>query len=149
MKKILLLTILSFSFLIAQEFGAKLSDAKKTELSELVNFPSKFHQKTVKTEGVIDNVCQEKGCWMTLKADDKIVLIRFKDYAFFVPKNSAGKKVILEGAFIDLSQIKTKKKDCKGKHKDGYGKKEHKDYDEKKKKNAANYKIVASGVKIL
>ena len=56
---------------------------------------------TIRTQmiGEIKEVCQNKGCWMkvALASDDEI-FVRFKDYAFFVPKDAAGKKVVLNGA---------------------------------------------------
>ncbi len=47
-------------------------------------------------------VCQMKGCWMRVAlAGDETVMVRFKDYGFFVPKDIAGKEVWVEGkAFI-------------------------------------------------
>ena len=47
-------------------------------------------------------VCQMKGCWMRVElAHEQSVMVRFKDYGFFVPKNIAGREVWLEGkAFV-------------------------------------------------
>ena len=44
-----------------------------------------------------------KGCWMTLNmADGNQVMVKFKDYGFFVPKDIAGKEVIINGkAFVE------------------------------------------------
>lgn len=51
----------------------------------------------------VREVCQAKGCWMILDlADGKEVMVKFKDYGFFVPKDIAGKNVIISGlAFIN------------------------------------------------
>lgn len=50
----------------------------------------------------VNEVCQVKGCWMTADlGDDKEVQVRFKDYAFFMPKNISGDDVIVNGkAFV-------------------------------------------------
>ncbi len=49
--------------------------------------------------GEITEVCQAKGCWMKVKLDaDNEVFVRFKDYGFFVPKDAAGKTVVMNGA---------------------------------------------------
>ncbi|MBO0341723.1 MAG: DUF4920 domain-containing protein [Bacteroidota bacterium] len=49
--------------------------------------------------GEIKEVCQSKGCWMKVQLDsDDEVFVRFKDYGFFVPKDAAGKKVVMNGA---------------------------------------------------
>tara|TARA_R110002049_G_scaffold95397_8_gene234282 strand:+ start:6437 stop:6940 length:504 start_codon:yes stop_codon:yes gene_type:complete len=51
----------------------------------------------------VNDVCQAKGCWMTLNLEDgNEVMVTFKDYGFFMPKNIAGKAVIVNGkAFVN------------------------------------------------
>ncbi|PKQ46227.1 DUF4920 domain-containing protein [Confluentibacter flavum] len=51
----------------------------------------------------VSSVCQAKGCWMTLDLEDgKEIMVKFKDYGFFVPKDIVGKEVVINGlAFID------------------------------------------------
>ncbi len=52
----------------------------------------------VKVEGTISEVCAAKGCWMKVRGDDGAeVLVRFKDYAFFVPRNAAGRTMWATG----------------------------------------------------
>jgi len=52
----------------------------------------------VKITGVIEEVCQKKGCWMNVNlGSGQSMKIRFKDYAFFVPKNASGKTAVFEG----------------------------------------------------
>ncbi len=81
------------------KYGAPLGDAPKVALADLVKDPAAWTGKTVRTEGVVSAVCQEKGCWMVLKSGEKSVRVTFKDYGFFVPKDSAGATVVLEGVF--------------------------------------------------
>lgn len=46
----------------------------------------------------VDEVCQAKGCWMKLSLDNgEEVMVKFKDYGFFMPKNIAGQEVIVNG----------------------------------------------------
>ncbi len=60
----------------------------------------------VKLHGKIEEVCQKKGCWMTIPVGDKSMRIRFKDYGFFMPKDCSGKEVIFEGkAFYDTTSV--------------------------------------------
>lgn len=48
--------------------------------------------------GQVLNVCQAKGCWVDVKlADNSVMKVKFKDYAFFLPKDIAGKTVVLNG----------------------------------------------------
>ena len=43
----------------------------------------------VKFKSNIKNVCKKKGCWMTIELPSgKEAFVKFKDYAFFVPKNA-------------------------------------------------------------
>ncbi|PJC07231.1 MAG: DUF4920 domain-containing protein, partial [Flavobacteriaceae bacterium CG_4_9_14_0_8_um_filter_34_30] len=50
------------------------------------------------------------GCWMKMDLGEKEVMIKFKDYAFFMPKDIAGKEVILNGkAFIEEMSIEDQK----------------------------------------
>lgn len=61
----------------------------------------------VKLTGTINEVCQKKGCWMTMNiGNDKTMQVRFKDYAFFVPKDASGKTAVVEGvAFTDTTSV--------------------------------------------
>ena len=49
---------------------------------------------------VVD-VCQTKGCWMNIvdpmSGDSSAVFVQFQDYGFFMPKDIAGREVIVEG----------------------------------------------------
>tara|TARA_B100000401_G_scaffold204396_1_gene137863 strand:- start:564 stop:1013 length:450 start_codon:yes stop_codon:yes gene_type:complete len=49
-------------------------------------------------EGQIIDVCPKKGCWMNVKTDKDTIFVKFRDYAFFVPKSGIqGKKVFMSG----------------------------------------------------
>lgn len=46
----------------------------------------------------VTSVCQAKGCWMTLDlGGNEDVMVKFKNYGFFVPKDISGKEVIVNG----------------------------------------------------
>ena len=71
-----------------------LSNYKALKLGDTINL--KFNAN-------IKEVCSKKGCWMTLPAgnDDETIMVRFKDYGFFMPLDAAGKEVIVAGkAFV-------------------------------------------------
>lgn len=64
----------------------------------------------------IKDVCQKKGCWMSLQLpDEKESFVKFKDYAFFVPLNAAGQDAVVSGkAFvseISVAQLRHYAKD--------------------------------------
>ncbi len=53
---------------------------------------------TGKATGKVLSVCQEKGCWMKIeKANGETMMVKFKDYGFFMPKNIVGKEVVVDG----------------------------------------------------
>lgn len=59
-----------------------------------------------KMKGEIIEVCSKKGCWMTLDMgnDDK-VMVRFKDYGFFMPLNAEGEVVVNGKAFVTETSV--------------------------------------------
>ena len=51
-----------------------------------------------KMSAKIDEVCQAKGCWMKLDLPNgEQVMVKFKDYEFFMPKDISGREVIING----------------------------------------------------
>jgi hypothetical protein len=47
------------------------------------------------------SVCQSKGCWMRVDVGEQEAMVKFKDYAFFMPKDLAGQEVVIQGkAFV-------------------------------------------------
>ena len=64
--------------------------------------------KNVKVAGVVDAVCKVRGCWMNIKSDAGAspMFVKFKDYAFFMPKDLAGKRVVMTGdAFKEIISV--------------------------------------------
>jgi len=119
MKKIipLLLTVFCFSFhmkSIAQEKFASYGDAisKEGALSKeqmLTKYATLKEGDTinVKFRTKINNVCAKKGCWMNVALTDKEqAFVKFKDYAFFMPLDSKGNEVIVNGkAFVSVESV--------------------------------------------
>ncbi|MBL8805102.1 MAG: DUF4920 domain-containing protein [Planctomycetes bacterium] len=58
-----------------------------------------YDGKTVLLEGAVKEVCKVKGCWMTMAESGQTMRVTFENYAFFVPKDCAGRKVVVEGKF--------------------------------------------------
>jgi hypothetical protein len=53
---------------------------------------------TGKVSGKVVEVCQEKGCWMKVeKTNGETMMVKFKDYKYFMPKDIVGKDVVLDG----------------------------------------------------
>jgi Domain of unknown function (DUF4920) len=102
MKKLLVLLVVlgSLQNLAAQKFDTfgKKINAKNAQNVSVAKQVTATSPKTLKLEGEVESVCQAAGCWMKLKLENgETMRVSFKDYGFFVPKNIAGKKVIIEG----------------------------------------------------
>ncbi|MBP7822176.1 MAG: DUF4920 domain-containing protein, partial [Saprospiraceae bacterium] len=97
-------------------------------------------------KGTVEAVCQAKGCWMSLKSasdPSKLILVKFKDYAFFMPKDIAGKTVVVQGsAYKEVTSIEELKHYAED---EGKSKKEI----DAIKSPKEEYKFMAEGVIIL
>ncbi len=92
------------TFTVVEEFyGEKIDNNNIVEYSTVKEEVEKNGTLTAKIQGEILSTCAKKGCWMELKAGDDTLMVRFKDYGFFVPKEGAeGKTAIINGeAFFD------------------------------------------------
>jgi hypothetical protein len=102
-----------------KNFGAKIStDKALTKEQMLQKYRSLKPGDTVvvKFRSKVKEVCQKKGCWMAMELPGgKESFVKFKDYAFFVPLNSAESEAIVSGkAFVSetsVSQLKHYAKD--------------------------------------
>ncbi|RSK24058.1 DUF4920 domain-containing protein [Hymenobacter metallilatus] len=79
-------------------YGSAITAAGAQPLSALNTVLGDQDSAQVKLVGKADAVCQAKGCWLTMKTPDgQEMRVRFKDYAFFVPKDISGKTVVING----------------------------------------------------
>ena len=103
-KLIIYITILSF-FSCAENQSKELKFyGDKISINNIIDFKKvKKLSETqpvidTKIEGTILSTCPKKGCWMQVKVQEDTILVRFKDYGFFVPKSGAeNKRVIMQG----------------------------------------------------
>ena len=52
----------------------------------------------IRMKGEIISTCPMKGCWMNMNIANDTILVRFKDYGFFVPKTGVeGNTAIING----------------------------------------------------
>ena len=75
------------------------ADAKRVYLAAVVAKPANYTTDAVVTEGVVDKVCQQAGCWMQIapKSGEAGMHVTFKDGAFVVPKDCSGHTARLFG----------------------------------------------------
>ena len=92
-------------------YGSKINlkeiENYKLKKNKLLNNPN----NDVKIQGKIISTCPMKGCWMKMNVNNDTLLVRFKDYGFFVPKTgSEGKSVIINGKLsidtLSVGQLK-------------------------------------------
>lgn len=147
MKKAVAVTLVLLTFaavVVAAETikrGAPLSDAKPTPLADILKSPDAYTKSPVVVDGVIEAVCEMKGCWMELapEAGKAGMHVTFKDYGFFVPTDSKGLKARAEG----VVEVKTLTK-AEADHLEGEGAKLTRNADGTAKQVA----FVASGVEL-
>lgn len=89
-------------------FGEKIDEAGVTTAEELSVQLENADSVHVKFSTTIIETCTKKGCWMTVDLPEgKEMMVRFKDYEFFVPlEGMEGKTTIFEGyAFTDSVSV--------------------------------------------
>lgn len=79
--------------------GAGVKSKSRIRLAQAV--AEKKFNTTIALTATVSDVCQVKGCWMILVDGDAKVRVTFKDYAFFMPKDLAGKTVVVEGVLTE------------------------------------------------
>jgi len=129
MKKIILFLALSLTFIACKNetqttenkvedtkkeiayasFGMKINDADALA-SELMmeDYKTMKEGDTInsKMRAKINEVCSAKGCWMTLDMDgENEVMVKFKDYGFFMPLNAEGEVVVNGKAYVSETSI--------------------------------------------
>lgn len=113
MKKTITLSLLATLFIacssgIAGNYGNTKWDATEAISSdELIEKLAGKDSLFVTVDGTIKAACQAKGCWMTMDAGNEELFVKFKDYGFFVPMNSADHKATMQGwAYADTVSVK-------------------------------------------
>lgn len=107
MKKIILTLVLGFftAFAFAQDapfkgktFGDGVAPGNVITTADINAKLGDSLKKDMKVTGEVVVVCKKKGCFMTLKMpNNETMFVNFKDYAFFMPMDIAGKKVVIDG----------------------------------------------------
>jgi len=92
-----------------ETYGAPLDAQSVGSMNDLVTSLSTMRQTDTlfaKVEGTIKEVCSSKGCWMTLDTGSKKeVMVRFKDYGFFMPLDAQGTVIINGKAYVSETSV--------------------------------------------
>lgn len=89
-----------------KRFGAAVTPEGAITCHEVMAKMADVDSLPMKVVGTVKEVCQKKGCWMTLVSDQPgqpDMRVTFKDYAFFMPLDLSGRRVIVDG----FAQVKT------------------------------------------
>ena len=110
-------------------------------IEKVLQSPDAYAKKSVLVEGLIENACSNKGCWMQLTPDagKPGMRVTFKDYAFFIPLDSKGMRARVHGT-TRLKTLSKKEAD----HLEGEGAKLTRNADG----TAREVSFVASGVEL-
>jgi hypothetical protein len=79
------------------------TDRTPLSLAEVLAAPERFAKDgPILVSGVVERNCTAKGCWMQVASapGEAGVRVTFKDYAFFIPLESKGKKVKAFGTLV-------------------------------------------------
>ena len=106
MKKLLLIFVfpISFSSFSQTNYNTEKYYGEEFSVLDIKDYKSNKQnfiadtENLIKIEGEILSSCPMKGCWMRIKSEEDTILVRFKDYGFFVPKEGiVGDKTIING----------------------------------------------------
>ena len=88
--------------LVGDTYGAQVSAKGEKSAISTTKLEKKLKKskkvENVAIKGKVTDVCDKKGCWLTIETEDNDkFFVKMKDYAFFVPTALIGKNVVLEG----------------------------------------------------
>ncbi|MEF9478112.1 DUF4920 domain-containing protein [Chryseobacterium sp. 1B4] len=89
--------------LVGDTYGDQVSSSAESKAITADKLNKKLKKDNKKVENVavkgkVTDVCDKKGCWLTIQTEDNSkFFVKMKDYAFFVPTALKGKNVVLEG----------------------------------------------------
>lgn len=83
----------------AKDYGKPLTLKATTPISAILKDPKAFAGKRVLVEGLVVEVCEERGCWIRISSDKEFESIRYKveDGVVTFPMDARGKTVLAEG----------------------------------------------------
>ena len=92
-----------------KHFGSTIDENGAISYQDLLTKMAETDSVPVKVVATVNAVCQAKGCWMDIAGaseNSESMRVQFKDYGFFVPKDIAGRKVVMDGyAFREVTSV--------------------------------------------
>ena len=84
----------------ATKLGAPIRATPRVALASIAKDTAKYANSSVTTEGKVTAVCQAMGCWMEIADTESQAHIRMTGHSFFIPKNAAGRRAIVQGTVL-------------------------------------------------
>lgn len=90
--------------IVGDTYGSTLASGAESKAISVDKLSKKLKKENKKVENVaikgkVVDVCDKKGCWLTIQTEDNSqFFVKMKDYAFFVPTALKGKTVVLDGS---------------------------------------------------
>ena len=85
-----------------EPYGEPLTLTEVTDVSKILASPAEFVGERVLIEGTVEAVCEKKGCWMDLIADDERIQVKVEDDVIVFPVSAKGKTALVEGVVEEL-----------------------------------------------
>ncbi len=103
-----------------KKYGDDLTLTEKTPVSTILEKPAEFEGQKVLVEGTIVDVCEMRGCWIDIAADEGYEKIRVKvdDGVIVFPMEAKGKKAMVEGEVYAVTPAHECSGDCAEKAKE-------------------------------
>lgn len=81
------------------QYGKEITKDNAITVAKLTDNFNTDSVYTGKIEGEVVEVCKKKGCFIKIKraGEAEPIMVKFKDYGFFMPQDIVGKTVVLEG----------------------------------------------------
>ncbi|MGD1318228.1 DUF4920 domain-containing protein [Chryseobacterium sp. 2R14A] len=89
--------------IVGDTYGSAVEAKTETKAITVEKLSKKLKKENKKVENVavkgkVTDVCEKKGCWLTIQTEDNSqFFVKMKDYAFFVPTALKGKTVVMDG----------------------------------------------------
>ena len=93
---------------VGQAFGEGIQGESYTNMNQVLDQLKENEEVSTTMKAKVSEVCQAKGCWMTLvdETSEEEFMVKFQDYGFFVPKDISGREVIVEGkAYKEITSV--------------------------------------------
>ena len=83
---------------VTGKYGDPVIVTEKTSIGAITKEPEKYLNKIVRVEGELFDVCQDMGCWFSIKDSTGAIYVDLSmGIKFALPKKSNGYKAIVQG----------------------------------------------------